>query len=1491
MTDAFSSDRNPTAAALLPDIDTWAQRPEAGIEELLRLFIDQAWPIRSIVAIDHAQRCGESGRDAQAAPGIRGYSDAVLIRRVPNKHDGGWFTTAMPPPSPLSPGAAADACERVARQASELLGGVPGNDLLLCAVQFLNEMMTPLVYEFSFRAAAVVLSPASSYLCKNDSWKLRRSLFDRGLICIGSVEIDGCTTLCFLTSAAVRSLRGCHVGSRGHVTMSQLGNEGRFANQLFRYAHVKLYALRHGLTPAFPEWEGAQLFALEDKSSEGLHLSRLTFNGFAEDNGLLWEADDPPIDVDLNGYFQEIPACWQRHRQLLRRLFSLPTDPQNAIDAWRDGVTRAGQRALVAIHVRRGDYRKLQQPDVPWFRLVPVDWYLDWLRAIWPTLRDPLLFVATDEPDVVLPRFAEFETVSADFPQVKQLPAHVFDFEILRQADYLAICNSSFSRMAAILAPATQMCFLPSFQTQSFARYEPWIDPAFWARFVDAWRARPLGSEDHRHSTANDRNLGVATGLGTVHVDVSDLILYLMDHMTLSGIQRVQCEILSHLPKTSAWRTIRFVALNATGWLGEIDKSALLSILGKVGSEFGSEAASALRALVSRAEPCVLRPSDIFLTLGAFWGVPGMGSLLQGLKNSGVTIAVFIHDILPIMTPEYFEARDTRMFIKHVVEALTFADFILTTSEYNKGSLAKFLAAQGMDPLPVHSIPLARELTAPKITDCRVSSVVAGIINKDYVLCVGTIEVRKNPTYLFNIWKLMVRTGQTSVPLLVFIGRQGWLVRDFMDQLKACNYLDGRIMLVHDVTDAELDLLYSNCMFTVFPSFAEGWGLPVGESLAQGKICICSGAGGIPEVGGKLLDYIDPYNAINGLELVLRYIEDPELRHQREEEIVRHLEPRSWQKVTDDFLNSIRALARQVRPSEAVAAVRLPANRFLPISADAAAIHLDGNDGALSAELACIRGWQAPRVCGAPAGATATMLRFRADAPAGTRINLLLQLSAPGGDCCPLRISSDCGSETEASVKGGVNSLAVLPCQVGRGQIVTVRLAAPSRDTGKVPDAPSWSLKGFLYVESRRLADPASTKPTDRDLPRSPKRSTVPAIGSLDHPKRGSFAQRVQLPRSAAWCDRQRASSFGAFLQTTDCYWQSDFTDHREAPIFLDDHDKQRFFSGCNNPAFAPRVGQINDSVKLVRRSNQFVSMSRFTEGSIFDRSGVWKALGYLQTAPVEFTPWLKNSADGLGLDGDSLAAAPRYEKSHLMFYNGNLHNYYHWVVEGLLSLDILTRALGLDSNLKITLPKSMDIAALLDHRESLKAVGFDGYDIVEVAEDLIQVQEAIWVDNDLIQSMPAPYVKDFQQRIAARYANVSRSRNRRLFIARKGPTRTIQNIEKVEASLSKYDFETVYLEGKSVLDQILLFQDAQFIIGTHGAGLSNLLFCYPGTKVIEFMPSVELRQFFWLISQKLGLVHGMQFCDPFGTPSFHSALTVDINKLETLLGMVDSHS
>ena len=122
-----------------------------------------------------------------------------------------------------------------------------------------------------------------------------------------------------------------------------------------------------------------------------------------------------------------------------------------------------------------------------------------------------------------------------------------------------------------------------------------------------------------------------------------------------------------------------------------------------------------------------------------------------------------------------------------------------------------------------------------------------------FVLFVATIEGRKNHQLMLDIWRRMVVDGDDP-PSLVCVGRVGWRTQTFLAELVETNYLDGKIVLLEEISDEHLKLLYSRCLFTVCPSLYEGWGLPVGESLAAGKICVCSDRASLPEVAGEFGD-------------------------------------------------------------------------------------------------------------------------------------------------------------------------------------------------------------------------------------------------------------------------------------------------------------------------------------------------------------------------------------------------------------------------------------------------------------------------------------------------------------------------------------------------------------------------------------------------------------------------------------------------------------
>jgi glycosyltransferase involved in cell wall biosynthesis len=1190
----------------------------------------------------------------------------------------------------------------------------------------------------------------------------------------------------------------------------------------------------------------------------------------------------------------------------------------------------AGRPLRVAIHVRRGELLFVES-----HRMLPNAYYVSTAQNVVRELGalgiDYRIEIHTEAPKkqfVVGPELRGIGrrmnapiTVDPamcsldDFSVLPNLVLYVNEtaIECLRKlatADILIMSRSSFSYVAAILNRNAIALFRPFWHPP----LSSWIVVDAEGQFnsSDLWAAvnavrgqsagnaekatiiRPVGDRDNTKEMLSRADEPDSPAPGdasfevqrpaTIFVDVTDLLLYLRNHTTLSGIQRVQCEIARNLIELGGAANVGFVALDGSCNPHAVETTTLLDVIGYMGSApvIRAELDRGLDSTFSHAGAPNIRQGDTFISIGAFWGIRGEGLFLQTLKNSGVKIGLYIHDILNVTHPEYFKISDTKKYVKGFVDATTYADFFLTTSQYNKASLIRHLEARWTKKLPVEVVPLGHELWVSKAAG-EISGAVADIANSEFVLSVGTIEVRKNPTYLFNIWKMMIQAGRKNIPKLVLAGRTGWLVQDFIEQLNASDDLGGRIVLLHDATDVELALLYRKCILTMFPSFAEGWGLPVGESIAHGKICIASNAGGIPEVAGEFADYVDPYNASDGLRVLLQYLDDPDLRRRREREIADRFKPRPWRDVAEAFLKSVQAQAGQIEPFAGVAAIKLPPNRFLPITSDGSTLLVNPIEGDLSADLICISGWRMPEMGLVRAEQPKAAIRFRTDAPAGTGISLLMRLRGTRG-ARRVRIRSGSGTEATVVLNEFNDSLAVLPCEVEPHNLVSAVLSLEETESGSDRGKWGyWALKGILYVSSERRVDATEKGPgaggshfrAEGSMPRT---AVDRSVSARRPDGRNRIAIRVEVDETG------RAASLDAFLSSADSFWPLPFLiSHRDAPIFADHTDKKIFYDSVDGV-----VGPTTEKITLVRRSDQHVSMLRFSEGCIFDSSGVSRGLGYFHNSPAH--AWLSRSEQGTWIGEEAIAAAPCYDKTYLIFYNGNLHNYYHWVIEGLLPLHVLSQTFGPNANLNIALPRSRHINAVLDHRESLRAVGLDGYDITEVAESLIKVREAVWVEPHLIQSMPASYLKDFQSKVAALYSRSRLGRKRRLLVARKVPTRMIHNLRQVRSLLSKLGFETVYLEGMSIMDQIVLFQNAEFVISPHGAGLSNLLFCDPGTKVIELMPAAEMRPYFWLISEKLGLVHGMLFCAAANGKDFQASVDVDIDKLDALYRMVEAH-
>jgi glycosyltransferase involved in cell wall biosynthesis len=285
------------------------------------------------------------------------------------------------------------------------------------------------------------------------------------------------------------------------------------------------------------------------------------------------------------------------------------------------------------------------------------------------------------------------------------------------------------------------------------------------------------------------------------------------------------------------------------------------------------------------------RPGDILVSLGAPWGVPNyMSHIVEAKRRYGIKHAILVHDLIPIEYECFVEQQHVIQFRNWLQDAISLSDVVLTISEHSRDVLFRLAEDVGWSLPHVEVIKpgsglnngLERNQTTIRFPP-------------RYVLYVSTIEIRKNHQLLVNVWRRLVKQyGADFVPTLIFAGKVGWLIDDLLADLKASNYLDGKIMLVSDLSDAELRECYRSCLFTAFPSLCEGWGLPVAESLAHGKFCVASNRTSIPEVGGDLVDYFDPTNEDDAFTKIERLLLDQEYLNKREAQLRAEYRPRTW---------------------------------------------------------------------------------------------------------------------------------------------------------------------------------------------------------------------------------------------------------------------------------------------------------------------------------------------------------------------------------------------------------------------------------------------------------------------------------------------------------------------------------------------------------------------------------------------------------------------
>jgi len=293
-------------------------------------------------------------------------------------------------------------------------------------------------------------------------------------------------------------------------------------------------------------------------------------------------------------------------------------------------------------------------------------------------------------------------------------------------------------------------------------------------------------------------------------------------------------------------------------------------------------------------------PGDIMLLLSATLSHPDYGGLVsRQCKANGLRFALLFYDLIPVRRPEWCDRVVVRSFRKWIDSTMPLCDTVFAISRATAADVESYAREQRIRlPGPVVVLPLGSELAQPSgARSARLPP------RGSYALTVSTIEARKNHMLLFRVWRRMLEElPPERVPTLVFAGRIGWLVADLMQQIANTDNLDGKLLIVESPSDAELAALYDGCLFTLFPSFFEGWGLPVTESLGFGKPCIISNRTALPEAGGDMVRSFDPDNLNDAYAVIRNAIDDREGLALWEARIRREFKPVPWSATVDALL-------------------------------------------------------------------------------------------------------------------------------------------------------------------------------------------------------------------------------------------------------------------------------------------------------------------------------------------------------------------------------------------------------------------------------------------------------------------------------------------------------------------------------------------------------------------------------------------------------------
>ncbi len=296
--------------------------------------------------------------------------------------------------------------------------------------------------------------------------------------------------------------------------------------------------------------------------------------------------------------------------------------------------------------------------------------------------------------------------------------------------------------------------------------------------------------------------------------------------------------------------------------------------------------------------PIILKNRKIEL----FHGTKGAAPLVATCKK-----IITVHDLIGIAHPKFLRFLDMVYWSKIIPVYLKHADHLIAVSEATKADLVQLLGIEASKITVIHEA-YAKDLYLQKNErDCylQLESFAKTVFKQDaeslkkkkIILNVNTISSRKNIQSLIKAFDYVAQ--QDPLLVLVICGKRGWKYEEIFNAYEL-SPVKERIFFVSYIDDEIMACLYNIAFAFVYPSFYEGFGLPILEAQACGCPVIASRQSSMPEVGGDGALYIDPHKSESIVRALQSFLKDESLRAEMIEKGLRNKDRFSWERCAQE---------------------------------------------------------------------------------------------------------------------------------------------------------------------------------------------------------------------------------------------------------------------------------------------------------------------------------------------------------------------------------------------------------------------------------------------------------------------------------------------------------------------------------------------------------------------------------------------------------------